>query len=408
MRQRNMWRIGFILLIVLISLATMWQMWPPRLGLDLKGGIDVVLEAQDTPEHKVTEDDMVRLKLAIEQRVNKTGLAEPIIVREGARRIRVQLPEVQNREEAMEIIGRTAMLTFRDPDGNVVLTGSHLVNAVAGFSQERGGPAVFLEFNREGGDIFGKVTERLSKEPIRENRILYIYLDDELISAPEVQYGKPIFSQYAEITGLESIEKAKTTALLLQSGALPVPVEVMSDSFVDPTLGEEAVSRSLKAGLVGLILVFIYMLAYYKFFGSVADIALGIYIVFVLSALMSLRATLTLPGVAGLMLSVGMAVDANVLIFERIKEEIKSGKRLRAAIDAGFNRAFTAIFDSNITTLIAAGVLYYFGTGAIKGFAVTLSVGILASMFTAIVVTRWILSAIVDRNPERYARYFAK
>lgn len=408
MRQTNKWRIIAILFIVLVSLGTMWHMWPPRLGLDLKGGIDVVLEAQDTPEHEVTDEDMVKLKLAIERRVNKTNLAEPVIVREGARRIRVQLPEVKNREQAMDIIGKTAMLTFKDPDGNIVLTGSHLVNASAGFSQERGGAAVFLEFNKEGGDIFGKVTERLAKEPIRERRILSIYLDDELVSAPEVQYGKPIYSQHAEITGLGDIEKAKTTALLLKSGALPVPVEVLSDNYVDPTLGQEAVSRSMKAGLVGVILVFIYMLAFYKFLGSIADIALGIYIIFVLSALMSLQATLTLPGIAGLILSVGMAVDANVIIFERIKEELESGKRLRAAIDAGFSRAFSAIFDANVTTLITAGVLFYFGTGAIKGFAITLSVGILASMFTAIVVTRWIMSAIVDRNPERYAKYFAK
>jgi preprotein translocase subunit SecD len=407
-RHNNGWRIIFILLIVLVSLATMWHMWPPRLGLDLKGGIDVVLEAQNTPEHEVTDEDMVKLKLAIERRVNKTNLAEPVIVREGARRIRVQLPEVKNREQAMEIIGRTAMLTFKDPDGNIVLTGSHLVNASAGFSQERGGAAVFLEFNKEGGDIFGKVTERLAKEPIREKRILSIYLDDELVSAPEVQYGKPIFSQHAEITGLGDIEKAKTTALLLKSGALPVPVEVLSDNYVDPTLGQEAVSRSMKAGLVGVILVFVYMLIFYRFLGSVADIALGIYIIFVLSALMSLQATLTLPGIAGLILSVGMAVDANVIIFERIKEELKSGKRLRAAIDAGFDRAFSAILDANVTTLITAGVLFYFGTGAIKGFAITLSVGILASMFTAIVATRWIMAAIVSRNPERYTKYFAR
>jgi preprotein translocase subunit SecD len=373
----------------------------------LKGGIDVVLEAQNTAEHEVTDEDMDKLKLAIERRVNKTNLAEPVIAREGTRRIRVQLPEVTNREEAMEIIGRTAMLMFKDPDGNVVLTGSHLVNATALISQERGVPSVALEFNKEGGDIFGKVTERLSKEVVKEKRILSIYLDDEVVSAPEVQYGKPIYSQHAEITGLGSMENARTIALLLKSGALPVPVKVLSDNYVDPTLGQEAVTRSMKAGLVGVVLVFIYMFGFYKFLGSVADLALGIYVLLVLSILMALGATLTLPGIAGLILSVGMAVDANVIIFERIKEELKNGKRLRAAIDAGFDRAFSAIFDSNVTTLITAGVLFYFGTGAVKGFAITLSVGILASMFTAIVISRWLMSAIVDRDPERYARYFA-
>lgn len=407
MKQRNLTRIIIILAIVIVSLTTMWHLWPPRLGLDLKGGIDVVIEAQDTPEHEVTEEDMDKLELAIERRVNKTNLAEPVIIREGARRIRVQLPEVENREQAMEIIGRTAMLVFKDPDGNVVLSGSHLVDAYAGFSQEHGGPAVFLEFNKEGGDIFGKVTERLSKEPVREKRILYIYLDDEMVSNPEVQYGKPIYSQSAVITGIGDIEEAKTIALLLKSGALPVPVKVVSDNYVDPTLGQEAIVRSMKAGLVGIGLVLIYMLVSYRFLGSIADIALGIYTIFVLSILMSLKATLTLPGIAGLILSVGMAVDANVIIFQRIKEEIRSGKRLRAAIDAGFNRAFSAIFDSNVTTLITAGVLYYFGTSSIKGFAITLSVGILASMFTAIVITRWIISAVVDRNPDRYMKYIA-
>ena len=227
----------------------------------------------------------------------------------------------------MEIIGRTAMLVFKDPDGNVVLSGSHLVDAYAGFSQEHGGPAVFLEFNKEGGDIFGKVTERLSKEPVREKRILYIYLDDEMVSNPEVQYGKPIYSQSAVITGIGDIEEAKTIALLLKSGALPAPVKVVSDNYVDPTLGQEAIVRSMKAGLVMHWSCPHLYACILQILGSIADIALGIYTIFVLSILMSLKATLTLPGIAGLILSVGMAVDANVIIFQRIKEEIRSGEK---------------------------------------------------------------------------------
>ncbi len=406
-RHGNLFRVLVILLIVLISLGTIWQMWPPRLGLDLSGGIDVVLEAQDTEEHRVTADDMSSLRTIIETRVNRTNLAEPIIIREGANRIRVQLPEVTDREQALEIIGRTAMLSFVDPDGNTIVTGTHLASAQGVFSQYHASPVVQLTFTREGGRLFEAATERLAREPLREDRILYIYLDDEIISEPAVQYGQPIYGNEAIITGIGSMEEARTIAILLQGGSLPVPVEILSDSFVDPVLGAEAVNRSLQAGIAGIILVLIYMIAFYKFSGIIADLALGVYVLVLLSVLMSLNATLTLPGIAGLILSIGMAVDANVIIFERIKEELRSGKKLRASIDSGFKRAFTAIADANITTLITAAVLLYFGTGAVRGFAITLSVGILASMFTAMVVTRWLITVIISKDPDKYRKYFA-
>lgn len=405
MRRGQAWRILLVVAIVVVSLVTIWQMWPPKLGLDLKGGIDVVLEAQDTPDHKVTSDDMDRTKLALERRVNKFGLAEAVILREGERRLRVQLPSVTDRQEAMEIIGRTAMLIFKDPDGQIVLTGSHLKDAEAGYSNS-GGPAVFLKFNSEGAKLFEKATERLSKEVSRDDRVISIYLDDELVSDPAVQYGQPISGGNAEITGVGSMERAKNIALLLKTGALPVRVQVISDSFVDPTLGMDSIVRSTRAGIIGLILVLLFMFVFYKISGLIAELALCVYVIILLGALMNFKATLTLPGIAGLILSVGMAVDANVIIFERIKEERASGKRIRAAIDAGFSRAFTAILDSNITTLITAGVLLYFGTGPIKGFAITLSTGILCSMFTAIFLTRLLLTWVVDRNPERYGKYF--
>jgi preprotein translocase subunit SecD len=405
-RKGEAWKIVGAVAVILVSLFTIWYEWPPKLGLDLKGGIDVVLEAQDTPEHKITSDDMDKTKLAIERRVDKFGLAEAVVMREGERRIRVQLPDVANREEAMQIIGRTAMLIFKDPDGEIVITGGHLKDANAGYSGSTGGPSVSLQFNSQGAKLFEEATERLSKKPTPEERVISIYLDDELISAPAVKFGEPIRGGAAEITGIGTMEDAKQLALLLKTGALPVPIKVVSDSFVDPTLGQDAIIKSAKAGLLGFVLVLIFVLATYGILGGIADLALGAYLVILMGALMNFKATLTLPGIAGLVLSVGMAVDANVIIFERIKEEKTAGKRIKAAVDAGFSRALSAIWDSNITTLLTAGVLLAVGAGPIKGFAITLSVGILCSMFTAVFLTRLLLTWRVDKNPEKYESYF--
>src|SRR5690606_8709795 len=223
---------------------------------------------------------------------------------------------------------------------------------------------------------------------------------------PSTTLFRSIVGGEAIITGQFTIEEARQLAILLQSGSLPVPLSVMEIRNVGPTLGQESVDASLKAGIAGVVLVLLFMLFYYRLPGGVADIALGMYVLMLFALLVGLRATLTLPAVAGLILSVGMAVDANIIIFERVREELRSGKRLRASIDAGWKRAFVAIFDSNVTTLIATGVLFYFGTGPVRGFAVTLSLGILISMFAAIVVTRTLLKVVVDKNPDRYVRYF--
>ena len=232
---------------------------------------------------------------------------------------------------------------------------------------------------------------------------LPIVLDGEIISSPRVETiipdGKAIISRAF------TIEEAQELALQLRAGALRT-LEVLEVRNVGPSLGQESIDASLKAGIIGVLLVFLFMLLYYKLPGAVADLALAIYVVLVLGVFTALRATLTLPGIAGFILSIGMAVDANVIIFERLKEELAAGKRLRAAIDAGFHRALPAIADANITTLIAAVVLFIFGSGPIRGFAVTLGIGIVVSMFTAIVVTRLFLHLVVDRNPEKYAKYF--
>lgn len=395
MRRGSGWRIGIILVIIAIA-GVMLYMTPMNLGLDLQGGVHVLLEAQET-DGPVTEDTMRGALAIIDRRVNALGVSEPIIQREGARRIIVELPGVQDQQQAIDTVGRTAMLEFRDPFGNTALTGAYLKNTQLG-TDRYGRPAVDLEFDREGIQSFADLTTRY------QGRLSQIVLDGDVLQ--EVRINEPILDGKAQITGSFTHEEARHLVVLLQEGALPVPMEILEIRNVGPTLGRDSIDRSAKAGIIGVALVLLYMLMYYKLPGAIADLALGTYIVIVLAALTGFKATLTLPGIAGFILSIGMAVDANVIIFERIKEEMESGKRIRAAVEAGFDRAFKAILDANITTLITAGVLFYLGTGAVRGFAVTLSIGILASMFTAIVVTRVVLSSVVDSNPEKMARYF--
>jgi preprotein translocase subunit SecD len=215
-----------------------------------------------------------------------------------------------------------------------------------------------------------------------------------------------VIKDKGQILGLGSIERARDLSMMLRAGALPVPLEVLHAEVLEPTLGQESIDKSKLAAGIGAGLVVLFMLIVYRFPGFIADIALVIYSLIVMASLAGLKAVLTLPGIAGLILSLGMAVDSNIIIFERIKEELKSGKRVRAAIESGFSRAFGCILDSNVTTLITAGALYFFGSGAVRGFAVTLGLGIVASMFTAIVVTKLILVAVVDRNPEKWGKHF--
>lgn len=395
MRQGTGWRIGFILIITLIAGFILLRT-PINLGLDLQGGVHVVLEAQDV-NGEFDQESIRRAQAVIERRINALGVSEPIVQPEGNRRIIVELPGIHDQEQAIETIGKTALLEFKDPNGNTVLTGALLQSATIGQDQF-GRPAVNLEFNQEGAELFAFLTARYV------GQVVTITLDNEVIQRVTVR--EPIPGGKAQITGLATYDEAREITVLLQSGSLPVPLEIMEIRNIGSSLGQDSISRSIKAGIFGIIFVVLYMMFYYKLPGFVADISLGIYVILTLAIFNLINATLTLPGIAGLILSVGMAVDANVLIFEQIKEELNRGKRLRPAIEAGFNRAFVTILDSNITTLISAGVLFYFGSSIVRGFAVTLSIGILVSMFTAIVVTRSILNAIVDRNPDQMIKYF--
>lgn len=396
MRRGSGLRVLGLLVLVALSGLVLYTT-PIKWGLDLEGGVHVVLEAK--PEAgRVTSDVMESAQAVIERRVNALGVAEPIVQRQGDRRIIVQLPGVHDQQEAIDTIGKTAVLEIQDPFGNVVLTGADLKSAVLSADQFNR-PAVAIEFKPEAARRFAELTSRYAGlQPIP------ILLDGDLLVAP-VPEGA-ITDGQAIITGNFTIEEARNLAIQLQAGALPVPLDVAEVRNVGPVLGKESIDRSLRAGIFGVALVLVFMLLYYRLPGGVADVALAIYIVLLLAILVGIGATITLPGLAGFILSIGLAVDANVLIFERVKEEIRAGKRLRPAIDAGFKRAFAAILDANLTSLITSVVLFYFGTGPVKGFAVTLSVGIVTSMFTAIVVTRTLLRLVVDRNPERMVRYF--
>lgn len=369
-----------------------------KLGLDLKGGVFVVLEAQTDATGEDLDKIMNQTKEVIERRVNAMGLTEPNIMREGEKRVRIELPGVKNSQEAIDAVGKVAQLQFMKSNGEVILTGDQVKNAEVIFETEKGNiPSVALEFNNEGAKAFQIATREVSAaQPYTPERVIAIVLDEEIISAPEVQDEIP--NGKAVITGKFTIEEASQLAALIRGGALPVSLAEVQTSAIGPTLGMDSLNKSVYAGIIGIALVLIFMLVYYRILGLVASIALILYIQIVLWILVGFGAVLTLPGVAGLILSVGMAVDANVIIFERIKEEARNGKSLRAAVDSGFARALTTILDSNITTLIAGIVLYQFGTGPIKGFAVTLMVGIAASMFTAIIVTKLLLKLFISMN----------
>ncbi|MFW5649399.1 MAG: protein translocase subunit SecD [Candidatus Alkaliphilus sp. MAG34] len=363
-----------------------------RQGLDLKGGVYVVYEAQTDKTGRELDLLMEQVIGVFGKRVDSMGLTEPSITREGGKRVRVELPGVGNAQEAIDMIGKTAQLQFVTADGEVVVTGANVKKAQATLG-EGNAPQVALQFDKEGAARFAEVTDRLVGLQNREDKIIYIILDEEVISYPAVSTRVP--DGNASITGNFTIESASNLAALIRAGALPVELKEIQTSTITATLGEDALNRSLQAAKIGIALVFLFMLVYYRVPGLVADIALLIYILLVIGTMVILKATFTLPGIAALILSVGMAVDANVIIFERIKEEIKLGKTVRASIDSGFKRAFTSIIDSNITTLISGIILYQFGTGPIRGFAVMLIVGIVASMFTAIIVTKFLLKLLV-------------
>ena len=370
-----------------------------RQGLDLQGGTHVVLEAVDTAQAQVNDDAMNRVVAIMEKRVNSLGLTEPIIQREGERRVIIELPGIKDPDAAIRTIGKTAMLEFRDEEGNTVLTGTDLKDAQASTNPQTGQNVVNLEFSDEGAQKFADLTMK------NVGRTIAILLDGEVLTAPNVR--EPILGGRAEITGQKTLEEAQNLAVVLRSGALPVKVEIIETRTVGPTLGQDSKDKSQFAFVVGLGAVVLFMIFFYHLSGFIADVALMAYTVMLLGILYLMDATLTLPGVAGIILSIGMAVDANVLIFEHFKEEYQvNRKSLRLAMDAGFKRAFTTIFDSNVTTLIAAGVLFFLGTGTIRGFAITLGVGTILSMFTAITLTQYLLKLMINsklsENPSLY------
>lgn len=360
-----------------------------RQGLDLQGGTHVVLEAVDTPEAQVNDDAMQRVVKIMEKRVNELGLTEPLIQRQGERRIIIELPGIKDPDAAIKTIGKTAMLEFKDEEGNTVMTGTDLKNAQDARNQQNQF-VVNLEFSDEGAKKFADLTTK------NVGRRIAILLDGEVLTNPNVR--EPITGGRAEITGQESQEEAHRIAMLLRSGALPVKVTIIETRTVGPTLGQDSKDKSEFAFVIGISAVLVFMVLFYRLSGLVADLSLMAYVILLLFILKMLDATLTLPGVAGIILSIGMAVDANVLIFEHFKEEYRLGKTLRLSMEAGFKRAFTTIFDSNITTIIAALVLFFFGTGTIKGFAITLGLGVVLSMLTAITLTQYMLKLLIASN----------
>lgn len=431
MEKRLLYKIIFVLVILGIFTYFAFPINKRiNLGLDLKGGMHVVLKVDTTKlPDKDRPDAADRALEVIRNRIDAFGVREPLIQKQGTDEIIVQLPGITDRERALELIGKTALLEFKlvssdseklklALEGKVaenyelkyaqedneplllekaaVLTGDALTNAFVRFSQsEFNQPVVALQFNAEGAKKFAEITTN------NVDRRLAIVLDGKVQSAPRIR--EPIPSGEAVITGRFTVEQAQDLALVLRVGALPAPMYIEEERTVGPLLGQDSINKGIKASIIGGALVFIFMVFYYLLAGIIANIALLFNLLIILGGLGILpvlfpgvSATLTLPGIAGIALSLGMAIDANVLINERIREELTQGKSLRTAVANGYNKAFSAIFDSNITTLIAAFLLFQFGTGPIRGFAVTLTIGLAASMFTAIVVTRTIFEILLS------------
>jgi protein-export SecD/SecF family membrane protein len=362
-----------------------------KLGLDLQGGIELLYQANlsQIPE-KEKKEAMETLKNVIERRVNFFGVREPVVQIQGERII-IELSGFSEPQKAIEEIGKTPFLEFREKkDEDFVptpLTGRYLKRAQVGFDQV-GNPIVLLEFNDEGAKIFAELTEKNVGKP------LAIFLDGKLISAPTVREKIP--SGKAEITGKFTLQEAKELVRNLNAGALPVPIELVSYQIIGPTLGKASLEKILKAGLLGFLLIAFFMILIYKLSGLVAILCLVFFAILNLTLYKLIPVTLTLSGIAGFLLSLGMAVDANILIFSRTREELKTGKSLSQAFEEGFKRAWPAIRDGNLTTLVVNLILLFFGTSFVRGFATTLSLGILISMFTAILVTKEFLKMIIS------------
>lgn len=379
----------FILGLVVASILVIINK-PTKFGLDLIGGSRLVLQAQPTEDvPEITPDVMDSLLYSIENRVNALGVSETVVQKVGNDRLLVEIPNISDPQKAKDYLGKTAKLEFKKQvkgfNGQETwvstgVSGKDLKNSYLGTDQTGKEWHVNFVLNDKGAKKFGKLTSGMVGKP------LGIFFDDELVSSPIV--NTPITGGEGYISGNFKKEEAQNMVNLLNAGALPVPAEIIEENTVGPTLGSDSLHKSEIAGLVGISVVMLFMILYYKVPGLIADIALLIYGLLVFSIFKLIPVTLTLAGIAGFILSIGMAVDANILIFERTKEELRIGRTLFAAINAGFERAFTSIFDSNMTTIITCSILYMFGTSIVKGFALTLAIGVAVSMFTAITVTK--------------------
>ena len=379
-----------------------------KYGLDINGGVYVVMEAQTDATGEELAELMDQTRAVLDNRVNQMGVAESSVTIEGDKRLRVEIPGVDNAEEAIEAIGRTAKLTFILADGTIVVDGSNVKDAQ--IATDGSNYKILLEFDSEGAGLFEEGTRKAlsgevtsSIDGVLSNQIA-IVLDNEIITHPEVQ--NVISGGSCEITGGYTKEEASTTAALIRGGALPVELVEIQSSVQTATIGADALDKSIVAGAIGLGIVFVLMLVFYGMLGLIADIALLLYVVLFLWAMVGMGVVLTLPGIAALILSIGMAVDANVIIFARIKEEIAAGKSIRVAVDAGFKNALTTVLDAQITTLIAAVVLFEVGTTSVKGFALTLMIGIVFSIFTAVVVTQLFISLLASSKKFAKNKYF--
>ena len=367
------------------------------LGLDLRGGVYTVYQADD-PDVENFDEKMSSTVNILISRLTRQGFTEATVTRQGNDRIRVEIPNVSDPNEILTIIGTPALLEFVDESGKVLMEGSMVQNAALA-QDENGQPCVSFQLTDEGTRLFAEATAaNLGKQ-------ISINLDGETISSPVV--NAVIAGGRGEITGNFTAEEASTLASLILSGALPLNLTQLEVSAISATLGVEALDKAVQAGLIGVILVMLFMLFRYRIMGVIADLALTLYIMIVILLLALTGAQLTLPGVAGIILGIGMAVDANVVIFERIKEELRVGRPLESSISKGFDRALTAIIDANVTTVIAAIVLYAFGTGSVRGFALTLGIGVVTSMFTAIFVTHKLLDIFVDLGAKNEKLYLA-
>ncbi len=431
MRRRS--DVYWVIIIILIVAGAIWAVtsprFPIRLGLDLQGGLQVLLEADVAEDVEVTSEAMDTARQIIDRRVNAIGVIEPLVQVEGSRRILIELPGIEDPQEALSLIQETALLEFVDtgdqalpegmcirtnlnegepsrcePEGGAtpepptfqtVLTGAGLRDA--GVNSDRLNQYhVTFTLTDEGGQVFGAHTAA------NQGKHLTIVLDKEVISSPVIS---AVIEDKGTITGNFTLAEAQQLATQLRFGSLPVPLRIESTRQVGATLGEQSIEASIRAGIIGVVVVLLFMLIYYRLPGVLADVALIIYVLLSFAVFKLLGVTLTLPAITGFLLSTGMAVDANVLVFERIKEEVRKGAHLEDALETGFSRAWNSIRDSNVATLVICAILWTFGrnfgASAVEGFAVTLAIGVFISMFTAILVTRTLVRVVLGRSASR-------